>query len=444
MGLIEIKQKGGGAIHLKIELPHEVAVIIDKLENAGYEGYIVGGCVRDSIIGVTPHDWDICTNALPEQVTAVFKGYKIIPTGIKHGTVSVQISDKLYEITTYRIDGRYTDGRRPDSVEFTTDIVQDLSRRDFTINAMAYNPRTGLVDPFGGKDDIEAKVIKCVGNPEDRFKEDALRMLRAIRFSATLEFTLDKSVDEAITRLMPLLKNVSNERISSEITKILQSEGAIMPDSFRLLSMCWCYLINPKVDIPEPWLFSQNRWNLYITSFPDLRLRLAILLYFYDSTDIKNGAEKLKRLRFDAKTVSDVQTILDTGLTIHCETAYSMPTCSMFGNLKIYAKHIMSKVGYELGILSATFAVNMSPTMSQNKLQNIITIMTHMSNTYVNHEPYRISDLNIDGNDIISLGITGKQVGECLDKLLDLVIIEKLSNTHEQLMMAAKKVVNEI
>lgn len=211
-----------GVKHIKIALPKYVGFIIDKLYEKGYEAFAVGGCVRDVVMGRNPHDWDITTNALPEIVKETFN--KTIDTGIKHGTVTVMIKRVGYEVTTYRIDGEYTDGRHPKEVIYTSDLAEDLKRRDFTINAMAYNYRTGIIDKFNGVEDIENKIIRCVGNPTDRFKEDALRMLRAIRFSAQLDFSIDKETYEAIKLLAENLSLISKERIQAELTKTITSE----------------------------------------------------------------------------------------------------------------------------------------------------------------------------------------------------------------------------
>ena len=207
----------------KIKIPERANLIIHALEDAGYEAYVVGGCVRDSILGREPNDWDITTSALPEQVKALFR--RTVDTGLKHGTVTVLQQDEGFEVTTYRIDGEYEDGRHPKEVAFTRDLSEDLKRRDFTINAMAYNDRKGLVDLYGGLDDIENKVIRCVGDPYERFGEDALRMLRAVRFSAQLGYSIEEKTKEAIQELSPNLEKISAERIHTELVKLLVSDN---------------------------------------------------------------------------------------------------------------------------------------------------------------------------------------------------------------------------
>lgn len=208
---------------IQVVLPQKVAFIIEKLMENGYEAYAVGGCIRDTILGRVPGDWDITTSARPEEVKAIFQ--RTIDTGIEHGTVTVMVKKEGFEVTTYRIDGEYEDSRHPAQVEFTSKLEEDLKRRDFTINAMAYNPQTGLVDIFNGVEDIMKRQIRCVGNPVERFEEDALRMLRAIRFSGQLGFAIEKDVKRAISRKAWTLKNISAERIRSELTKLIMSDN---------------------------------------------------------------------------------------------------------------------------------------------------------------------------------------------------------------------------
>ena len=213
-------------MNVNITMPKEAELIIDELYNIGKEGFVVGGCVRDSLLGLKPKDWDITTNASPQLVKDTFEklGFRVIETGIKHGTVTVIINDEPFEITTYRIEGEYIDNRRPSNVEYTDSLREDLIRRDFTINAMAYNTVIGLVDPFNGREHLNEKIIKCVGDGNERFSEDALRMMRAIRFSSQLDFQIDQRTLENIKKNDILIKNISNERIKDELNKILLSD----------------------------------------------------------------------------------------------------------------------------------------------------------------------------------------------------------------------------
>ena len=214
--------------NIKINIPKDAQFIIDQLQKHNFQSYVVGGCVRDAILGREPHDWDICTSATPEEMLVILRHtyhYHVIPTGLKHGTVTVMLHEEPYEVTTFRKDVEYSDGRHPDKVEFVTDIIEDLSRRDFTIKAMAYNDEEGLVDPFNGKQDLLNKTIKCVGEAKDRFGEDALRMLRAIRFAAQLGFEIDNTTSVWIHSLKGHIKDLSWERIASEFCKIAQTNN---------------------------------------------------------------------------------------------------------------------------------------------------------------------------------------------------------------------------
>ena len=211
---------------MKIELPAYSAAIINRLEAAGYEAYVVGGCVRDAVLGRTPKDWDVCTSALPEQVIACFADERVVPTGAAHGTVTVLLDKQPVEVTTYRVDGSYSDSRHPDSVQFTPRIQEDLARRDFTVNAMAYHPRRGLVDPFGGRQDLKECRIRCVGEPTKRFEEDALRILRGARFASVLDFAIDPPTLQAMNGLAGRLCHVSTERIWTEWNQLVCGKRA--------------------------------------------------------------------------------------------------------------------------------------------------------------------------------------------------------------------------
>ena len=315
---------------MKILIPTQAAEIIKTLSSHGYEAYAVGGCVRDSILGKTPSDWDITTSARPEQVKALFA--KTIDTGIKHGTVTVMMDKTGYEVTTYRIDGLYEDHRRPNDVTFTTSLREDLMRRDFTINAMAYNDTDGLIDLFGGMDDLQNRVIRCVGNARDRFEEDALRMLRAVRFAGQLHFRIESSTREAIIACHNNLKDVSAERIQMELLKLLISDH---PEVFREayatgLTSVFLPEFDRMMDTGQKnphHCYSVGEHTLHAVCMiePNPVLRLTMLLHdvgkpatkttdqygidhFYNH--YKVGAEMskeiLKRLKFDNKTIQVV------------------------------------------------------------------------------------------------------------------------------------------
>ena len=206
---------------MKISIPNDVNFIINTIENAGYEAYVVGGCLRDLILNFQPNDWDITTSATPTIIKKCFSNYHLIDIGEEHGTVGIVINDIVYEVTTYRIDGEYKDCRHPQKVEFTDDIIADLSRRDFTINAIAYNKKRGIVDPFNGVNDISIKAIRCVGNPDERFREDALRILRAIRFASVYDFSIEVNTANSLINNRTLLNKIAVERIATEFNKLL-------------------------------------------------------------------------------------------------------------------------------------------------------------------------------------------------------------------------------
>ncbi|MBP9988859.1 MAG: hypothetical protein KBT46_05100, partial [Ruminococcus sp.] len=211
---------------MKTNCPDFINTAFKLLEESGFEAYAVGGCIRDSIMNKSPNDWDMTTSAKPEQIISVFSDYRTIPTGINHGTVTVLFDKNPVEITTMRIDGKYTDNRRPEKVFYTDKIEEDLSRRDFTVNAIAYNPRLGIIDPFKGCRDIKNKIITCVGNPDRRFNEDALRIIRALRFASTLSFEIEKNTADSIVKNKHLLNNIANERIRVELIKLLCGDNA--------------------------------------------------------------------------------------------------------------------------------------------------------------------------------------------------------------------------
>lgn len=406
----------------KIILPSNVAHIITLLENAGYEAYVVGGCVRDSVMGFTPHDWDIATNAKPDEVTKIFADYKVIPTGIKHGTVTVMIDGKGYEITTFRVDGKYSDGRRPDKVEYAESLEDDLSRRDFTINAMAFNPRTGIIDDFGGMDDIRNRVIRCVGNPFNRLKEDALRILRAVRFASVLGFEIEDYTRNAMLELAYLIKkNVARERICAEMCKIFDKEIKASNRTVQNFITCLSY-VEPALKTADKPLIAERLKR----SSPCREIRLSIL-FDYDTEKID---WILNNLRFDNSTIKTVHQISEFGHQIY----------NKHGNYvdeRVYAKHIMKLCGYENATYAADFAFYYSDDATE--MQRINQLANTMFDIYINDECYQICDLDINGNDLIEIGLSGAEIGDCLHILLDDVICGKADNDHDVLISAAKE-----
>jgi tRNA nucleotidyltransferase (CCA-adding enzyme) len=344
-------------MNVRIDIPEDVKFIIDTLINSGYEAYIVGGCVRDSILQKYPKDWDITTKANPEEVMKLFD--KVVLTGLKHGTVTVMINNEGYEVTTYRTDGEYEDNRHPKEVKFVSSLKEDLARRDFTINAMAYSEKDGLVDYFGGIQDLNNKIIKTVGEPKKRFNEDALRMLRAIRFSAQLNFKIDENVLYMIKELKYNIKNISKERIREEFNKIVISN----PRKIEILKECGIleYII---FGINEIYGFNQNNpyhiYDLYEHIIvateaiePILHLRLTVLLhdlgkaktkttdengishyYAHPKESVKMAEHILKDLKYDNNIINKVLTLIQ------------YHDCTLKSKLSV--KRMLNKIGEEL------------------------------------------------------------------------------------------------
>jgi len=318
-----------------IKIPFEVETAINMLNNNGFESYVVGGCVRDSILGIEPSDWDITTDAQPNDIIKCFDRYKVIETGIKHGTVSVIIDDIILEITTYRIDGEYKNNRRPESVQFTANIANDLERRDFTINAMAYNYENGLVDLYGGVNDVDLKLIKCVGKPDKRFNEDGLRILRALRFAAVLGFEIESSTATSIHKNKKLLNNISAERITVELNKLITGFNfKNILDEYRDVIAIFIPQIeklfnhNTK-DTPMECDFWQYTLEIMSNSINDLHIRLALMLHAIGKPehfikDIENNSNNvdcakrssdiafniMKNLKYDKDTTEIVKTLI--------------------------------------------------------------------------------------------------------------------------------------
>ena len=429
--------------------------IITRLESAGYTAYIAGGAVRDLLMGNVPHDYDIATNARPEEIKALFK--KTIDTGIAHGTVTVIENKTGYEITTFRCDGEYSDSRHPEDVIYVNDTRIDCLRRDFTINAMMYNPKTGVIDYFCGKRDIRQGIIRCVGNAEMRFKEDALRMLRAIRFKAQLGFVLEDITAQAIKKCAVLIKKVSKERVLEELNKILLSDN---PDAIRdLHELGLLKFILPEVErcFGEP---QRNKYHIYdvgehimhtVSNTPrDLILRWAALLHdtgkpccsSVDSAGIihfyghhresrRIAVDALYRLHMDSASIKDIAMLVEHH-DYRVEATYTA------------VKRMMAKTGAELfeKLLILQRADNMAknPKHLPEKLKRINGGLDICRNVLALKQPYRISDLVVNGKDLMGIGYKqGRDIGDALKALLDEVIIKPELNTRAYLIKRAKE-----
>lgn len=432
---------------MRIVLPEKVNSIIYCLQNHGFEAYAVGGCVRDSILGREPQDWDITTSAKPEEVKALFS--HTIDTGIQHGTVTVMLDHEGFEVTTYRIDGEYEDARHPKEVTFTSQLIEDLKRRDFTINAMAYNDRDGLVDAFDGIGDLERKIIRCVGNPMERFTEDALRILRAVRFAAQLDCSIDGPTKAAITRLAPNLSKISAERIQVELVKLLISPNPDMMRDVYGLGIA-------DVVLPEFSLLmtteQNNEYHIYTTgehtlhSLPlvpaDKVLRLTMLLHDIEKPSCKTtdengvdhfyghqskGAETarkiLRRLKFDNDTIQKVCALIK----IHDDK----PELTLKSVRKAMFRHGLEQYPNLFAVKRADAGAQ-SQFNYERKMAYIDEYERLYQQILEEQNCLSLKDLAITGKDLIALGIApGKAIGEILNKMLQDVLEQPELNDRE-------------
>ncbi|NLK28068.1 MAG: CCA tRNA nucleotidyltransferase [Clostridiales bacterium] len=452
---------------MKIQIPEKVNYIIDKLTQNGYEAYVVGGCVRDMVLGRVPEDWDITTSATPGEVKRIF--HRTVDTGIVHGTVTVLLEQDHFEVTTYRLDGIYEDNRHPKEVSFTSNLAEDLKRRDFTINAMAYNAKEGFVDLFGGMEDIEKGFIRCVGVAEERFEEDALRILRAVRFSAQLNFKIEANTLEAIKKKKELLRNISAERIRVELTKLLVSDH---PDRLRLLYETGITgIVLPEFDkamITE----QKNIHHIYTVGEHTIRsvcevagkseeklftpkertiLRWTMLLHDIEKPNTisigKDGQnhfyghqEKgaitaktiLKRLKFDNETLNAVVHLIRWH-----DYRFTLTPTGM--------RRATSKIGKEY--MDLLFEVNRADTSAKNpqlndeKFQTLEEAKRIYSDIINQHHCVTLKELDINGKELIAAGFKpGKKLGELLDTLLNMVIEDPSLNRKDILLDIAKKI----
>ncbi|MBR1597951.1 MAG: CCA tRNA nucleotidyltransferase [Lachnospiraceae bacterium] len=436
---------------MKINMPENANRIIHTLQNAGYEAYIVGGCVRDAVLNKEPDDWDITTSAKPMEVKALFD--RTIDTGLAHGTVTVMFGKEGYEVTTYRVDGKYEDHRRPNSVTFTSSLIEDMKRRDFTINAMAYNDEEGIVDHFHGAEDLDKHIIRCVGEPKERFDEDALRILRALRFSAQLDFDIDERTREAIKNQAEFLKDISTERIQVELTKLLMSDH---PE--RLIT---AYELGvTKVILPEfdammetPQVNKHHSYNVgehtvkVIKEVPkDKALRWAALLhdvakpathtndgewdhfYGHNEKGVEMAEDVLHRLKFDNATIDKVKRLVfwhDYGMG-------ELPKISSF-------RKALNKMGSDLFCdfthIKRADILAQSDYHRQDKLNKLEALKGYYQEILDKKQCLTIKDLAVTGKDLIDMGMKpGPQMGELLNMLLDKVLNEPELNEREKLL----------
>ena len=400
---------------MKLNIPKYAAEVISALEENGFEAYAVGGCVRDTILGKEPNDWDVTTSARPEKTLEIFSsldGFKAIPTGIRHGTVTVIRGGMSVEVTTFRIDGEYTDSRHPDSVAFTDRLSADLARRDFTVNAMAYSEKRGLVDLYGGEADLNAKIIRCVGEPAERFREDALRILRALRFSSVLDFEIEKATGEAALLLRQSLANVSKERIAAELSKLLCGKGAS-----RVLRN---FLSVIKEILPD--LRCENFDKIY-NSIESLYPSSAPLMFatLHADCEAAEVRESLRLLRFDGATVS-----LCHAIVLHLNDDIQTVTD---------VKHLCRNVGF--GTAEDILRLKISRGEADTSLLDML------SHIIERDECISLAGLKIGGDELISLGASGRQIGDILNELLENVITGRLQNEKTALIFGAEQIINQ-
>ena len=400
---------------MHITLPTKVKQIISRLEKADFEAYAVGGCVRDSILKRSPEDWDITTSAKPEEVKKLFS--TTIDTGLQHGTVTVVIEKEGFEVTTFRLDGDYTDGRHPDRVAFTSSLTEDLRRRDFTINAMAYSEKTGLIDEFDGERDLEDGVIRAVGEAKERFSEDALRMLRAIRFAGQLNFKIEEKTFDAIKELSSNISKVSVERIAKELEKLLLSGN---PEYIALVYETGIFsVIAPEVAMLfENCEISASIKALSRASFPEKKelyqIRLAI---FLEGLGADKAAKLLKRLKLDNDTINTVKKLLELSLR-------------EVENNETDMRRTVKEAGHKM--MSLLLEMRRAKGLKDNK----DLYQTVIDNGYCTS----ISELNINGKDLMDAGIPkGALIGSTLERLLELVIEKPELNTRESLLLEVRR-----
>lgn len=442
---------------IKIKVPEKAKYIIEAITAEGFEAYVVGGCVRDSLLGREPQDWDITTSAKPEQVKALFS--RTIDTGLQHGTVTVMLGREGFEVTTYRIDGKYEDSRHPKEVTFTPRLEEDLRRRDLTINAMAYNDAAGLVDIFGGMEDMNSKIVRCVGNPMERFREDALRILRAIRFSAQLGYTIEAKTREAVSALAPTLGNISAERIQVELIKLLTSPN---PDYIRLAYEAGV----TKVFLPEfdrametPQKHPHHCYSVgehILHSLGEVRadkvLRLAMLFHDLGKPDTMTVDQAgITHFHGHAKVSADMARDIMRRLRFDNDTLHKV--CKLvlyhdYGNsidpdMRI-VRRAVNKIGEDA--FPMLFEVKrgdiraQSDYRKQEKLDRVDKWQRLYTQVQEQKQCVSLKRLAVTGSDLIAAGFQpGRQLGETLGKLLELVLENPEYNTKEYLLAEAEK-----
>lgn len=442
---------------IKINLPDEVQEIMSVIREYGATSYVVGGCVRDSILGREPHDWDICTPALACELLVEFeeKGYKVIPTGLQHGTITVHLNGNNYEITTFRRDGEYSDGRHPDTVEFTSDLIYDLERRDFTINAMAYNSEEGLIDPYCGYEDIQDRRIRCVGNPDDRFQEDGLRILRALRFSCQLNFFIDEFTERSMLDNKELINNISIERINSEFVKMIDAEyiSSFVIYSYNRIISEFIPEIVPMVGFKQnnPYhyldVFAHSCQVLTICRIYNADLITKLAAFFHDIgkphcyQDDKNG---IRHFKGHGKISADMTDVIMRRLKFDNDTRDKVVQLVYYHDAsfevgKKYVRRWLNKIGVDqfkrLLVLRRADIMGQSELNRDKRLQKLDAVKTCLEEVLAEKPAFSIRDLEIDGKDVMKYMLMDEcpEVGYWLKHILKQVIDGRLQNNREDL-----------
>lgn len=438
-------------------LPEKIQFILSRLREAGFNAYAVGGCVRDALLGIEPNDWDVCTSALPAQTHRVFGGLDVRDTGLKHGTVTLVLDREQFEITTFRVDGTYSDSRHPDSVRFTARVEEDLSRRDFTVNAMAYSPYAGLVDPFGGQADLAAGILRCVGVPEERFREDALRILRAMRFASRLGFVIEPETSAAMRRLAGTLKSIAGERVKTELERTLTGNGVmdvlrdypdvlgeVIPEILPCIGFdqlnpyhiydVWEHTIRSIGAIPpEPLL----RWTMLMHDlgkppcFSPEGLGKRGHFYGHGRVSAAMADSIMARLRFS----SEEQRLIHELIEGH--DRFIQPT-------ERAVRRVLSRTGpeqFERAILVRIADISaQTPEYAPPRLAEMEQIRSLARRIIAEGDCLTLRDLAVRGSDLIALGYQpGPALGEELQKLLSLVLDDPEKNDRELLLSAARE-----
>lgn len=446
---------------MTMDMPKNVDTAINLLQSAGFEAYAVGGCVRDSLLGKTPNDWDITTSAKPENMKSVFADFHCIDTGIKHGTVTVVIDGEPLEITTFRLDGEYEDNRHPKSVTFTADLGADLGRRDFTVNAMAYSKMTGTVDLFGGQNDLKNKIIRCVGDPDRRFNEDALRILRALRFASALDFEIEEKTAQSLLKNRALLGNISEERIAKELLKLVCGKGAkriltdFAPVLFEILPELQLMYKNSH-DNPHHCYDIYEHTLIAVESIdPEPTLRFAMLLHDCGKPAVKkfdeNGvAHFYGHQRISAEISAQILARLKVSNKFRDEILFLVSNhdrWELYENTEKMPRYL-SKFGLD-GVLKL-LKVMCADVLAQSpeyryRLDQIADAEEIAKNLAVQKPCLSLRELQINGRTLMDIGIPqGRKLGAVLAQLLDEVIDGVTKNTQEALTTRAREIYREM